>query len=773
MVAGSIDVLVVTASANELSAVLALGPEGEHGWKETVDRSGSTYHVREFTTEAGEPFRVAAAWSGRAGVEGVTLRTTRLVQELAPSYLATSGICTGNPGRVRVGDVVVANQVFAFRYHFDEDINGNLRSDEVNITSLQSFNLGKNWITEAAYKARTLSLSNELLANRPISMEAQKRWLLHAIYDHEMKIGPAPVAHPERRRLCPDWAQVIKELRREHWGYRDTGDLEDLPGQLVLSKSGKRKVADERLFHPEGLPPDPAPQIYTGLIGSSTVPVEYRSVFAALEEQEEVDPILAVDTESAALAEIARQSDRHLMIVKTVVDLVGDDKNDRMHAWGARAAAETLLSLLRKVIRPIQRLPIGDAAAYRDVSIDQITIHNFKNIQHLEIPFAAPSELSGHWTCIAGINGAGKTAILQAVVLVLLGQRLPINIGGEWLKRAQRTENGEPQTASIRARVRWGEEMLDLALPLGGSHGIDDRRLEAEEPHLKKMQAFWDAREQGHLLLSYGAGRNLSRRPQEGDRDKDVEVRRQMTLFDPMTQVEAADVLLKQSESSKPILAMLKRLLEPLLHDTEFALDTEHEKLRFRVGASSVDATELPDGFRATVTWLADLCATWFAKAGDEAKNDADPSKIRGIVLVDEIDLYLHASLQRTIVPRLRKALPLVQWIVTTHSPLVVSSFDRREIVLLELGEQGPQRRMLDRQILGFSSDEVYEYLMGIPPRSSALDEPLEGDRAGARRVEILAQSPEVNEEQAKDNEAWLDDLAKEMEARRATGARE
>jgi hypothetical protein len=215
---------------------------------------------------------------------------------------------------------------------------------------------------------------------------------------------------------------------------------------------------------------------------------------------------------------------------------------------------------------------------------------------------------------------------------------------------------------------------------------------------------------------------------------------------------------------------MLKRLLEPLLCDTEFALDLAEDELRFRVGTSCVDATELPDGFRATVTWLADLCATWFDKAPDEAKN-GDPSKIRGIVLIDEIDLYLHARLQRTIVPRLRKALPNVQWIVTTHSPLVVSSFDRREIVLLELGETGPQRRELDRQILGFSADEVYEYLMHVSPRSAALDEPLEGDRAGAKRAEILAQSPEVDEKQAQDNEAWLDRLAKEMEARRAAEA--
>lgn len=762
----AVDVLIVTVLASELSAILALGDEGERGWKETVDRSGSTYHVREFTTEAGEPFRVAAAWSGRFGVGGITLRTTRLVQELSPTYLATSGTCTGNPGRVRMGDVVVADQIFAFKYGFNEDINGNLRSDEVIIVSFESHDLG-HWAIDASYKTRSLSLSNELLSDRPISIDTQKRWLLRAIYDHETNRAPAPITHPDRQRLCPDWAQVITELRRGDY-YGNVGDLEDIPGKLVLSKSGLRKVADERLLHPGGLRLDPPPRIHAGPMGSSTTPVEYRSVFGALEEREEVDPILAVDTESAIFADIAREFDRRMLIVKTVVDVPGADKDDRMHAWGARAAAETLLSLLRKVIRPIQRFSVNNAAAYRDVSIDHITIHNFKNIQHLEIPFGAPSELSGHWTCIAGLNGAGKTAILQAVVLVLLGQHFALNIA-DVVKRAQRTVDGEPQMASIRARVRWGEEMLDLALPLGGSTGIDHQRLETETQH-KKMQAFWEARAEGHLLLAYGAGRNLSRRPQDPDQAL-PEVQRQMTLFDPMTQVAAADVLLTQNKNAGPILAMLKRLLGPLLHDTEFSLDLEHEGLRFRVGASYVDAADLPDGFRATVAWLADLCATWFAKAPDEAAS-GDPEQIRGIVIVDEIDLYLHARLQRTLVPRLRKALPNVQWIVTTHSPLVVSSFDRREIVLLELDEQSraPKRRDLDRQILGFSADEVYEYLMNVPPRSAALDEPLDNGLTGAKRTEILAQSPHVDEAQAKENEAWLDNLAKEMEARRAAG---
>ena len=57
-----------------------------------------------------------------------------------------------------------------------------------------------------------------------------------------------------------------------------------------------------------------------------------------------------------------------------------------------------------------------------------------------------------------------------------------------------------------------------------------------------------------------------------------------------------------------------------------------------------------------------DLCQTSFARAED----------IRGIVVVDEIDLHLHAVYQYEVLPRLMKMFPRVQFVVTTHSPLFV-----------------------------------------------------------------------------------------------------
>jgi hypothetical protein len=139
------------------------------------------------------------------------------------------------------------------------------------------------------------------------------------------------------------------------------------------------------------------------------------------------------------------------------------------------------------------------------------------------------------------------------------------------------------------------------------------------------------------------------------------------------------------------------------------------------MGDTRLGAVDLPDGFRSTIAWLVDLCASWHAIAPERAAS-GDHREIRALVVIDEIDLHLHPRLQRVLVPRLREALPRVQWIVSTHSPLVLGCFDRRENVMLARDEAGHvTQREVDRQVAGFSTDEIYEWLMETPARTREL----------------------------------------------------
>ena len=125
---------------------------------------------------------------------------------------------------------------------------------------------------------------------------------------------------------------------------------------------------------------------------------------------------------------------------------------------------------------------------------------------------------------------------------------------------------------------------------------------------------------------------------------------------------------------------------------------------------------------------MADLCAAWCEKFPERARKGR-PQDIDALVLIDEIDLHLHPSLQRILVPRLRETLPRVQWVVSTHSPLILSCFDSAEIVALDRTEPGGIR-FLDRQILGFSTDEIYQLLLDDSGRAH--------DAAQRRRTRII-----------------------------------
>jgi hypothetical protein len=252
-------------------------------------------------------------------------------------------------------------------------------------------------------------------------------------------------------------------------------------------------------------------------------------------------------------------------------------------------------------------------------------------------------------------------------------------------------------------------------------------------------------------VVSYGATRNLSDAAETRHRHLSAEVRRQMTLFDPFTQVASAEALLREQDVDNPSFRLLGRLVADVFGD-DLGMRIENGRVRYTVEDEPVEPIDLPDGFRSSLAWLADLVFTWVSQNPDKAEQ-AKPSDIEAIALIDEIDLHLHPSLQRSLVPKLRETLPRVQWIVTTHSPLVLSCFDSAEIVALDRRVPGGVRQ-LDRQILGFSVEEIYRWLMHTSPTSGALEEELskvaEGEKPPENVALLMELSPDVDEDEAR-----------------------
>ena len=94
-------------------------------------------------------------------------------------------------------------------------------------------------------------------------------------------------------------------------------------------------------------------------------------------------------------------------------------------------------------------------------------------------------------------------------------------------------------------------------------------------------------------------------------------------------------------------------------------------------------------------------------------------AKTSGVVLIDEVGLHLHPGWQQVVVAGFQEAFPQVQFVMTTHSPHVLTNVDRESIRILEAtGDDSSQVivHIPDYQTDGVESDEVLNRVMGVSP---------------------------------------------------------
>lgn len=98
------------------------------------------------------------------------------------------------------------------------------------------------------------------------------------------------------------------------------------------------------------------------------------------------------------------------------------------------------------------------------------------------------------------------------------------------------------------------------------------------------------------------------------------------------------------------------------------------------------------------------------------------PMSAPAIMLVDEIDLHLHPSWQQRVLQDLMRTFPLTQFIVTTHSPQVLTSVDAKCIRKLiaktdpDTGKSQIQAEPVTQQTRGVASADVLAAIMGVDP---------------------------------------------------------
>lgn len=112
----------------------------------------------------------------------------------------------------------------------------------------------------------------------------------------------------------------------------------------------------------------------------------------------------------------------------------------------------------------------------------------------------------------------------------------------------------------------------------------------------------------------------------------------------------------------------------------------------------------LSDGYRNVIKIILDI-ATRMCILNPYLKEEA-LKKTPGIVLIDEVDLSLHPTWQKRIIGILKEQFPRIQFICATHSPFIIQSLEKGELITLD--------QPLDSEYSGEGIEDIAEDIMGV-----------------------------------------------------------
>jgi ABC-type hemin transport system ATPase subunit len=138
----------------------------------------------------------------------------------------------------------------------------------------------------------------------------------------------------------------------------------------------------------------------------------------------------------------------------------------------------------------------------------------------------------------------------------------------------------------------------------------------------------------------------------------------------------------------------------------------ETSRLLIDHGKITLEVSQLSDGERGVLALILEL-----ARRLSQANPSLDDPLRNGeaTVLIDEIDLHLHPKWQRTIVGHLTNVFPRCQFIATTHSPQVVAAVEPEQVLLLVDGDViHPDRSF------GMDSNWILRHLMDVDERPAS-----------------------------------------------------
>lgn len=363
-----------------------------------------------------------------------------------------------------------------------------------------------------------------------------------------------------------------------------------------------------------------------------------------------------------------------------------------------------------------------------------IEVENYRGFERLqlELPDEGP-------TVLIGENGAGKSSLLRLLAVALANVTAPMSREGPALSRRDIRREAE----SVAARVELSDGRTWRLPPFDGrgpSRGIVNAGPGPSRPV-------------GSVFTYLPAYRTVADEPARTARREAPFARASFAPFldwyRRTEDVENEIRLRSDAEHRDPLLESVRRALVTFVARLPGARYANPRFSRVGEWAAGGRGTFLldKDGVTLALDQLSDGEAMMLLLAGDLARRlgeaasngTGDPLSGPGVVLIDEIEQHLHPQWQRAILPALGAAFPRLQFIVTTHSPVVLGTIPRENVVWLH----DFRRVEAMPRTYGRDGTSILSDVMGLAPHLEELER-LVGEIARAIDWEDFARARQL-----------------------------
>lgn len=283
--------------------------------------------------------------------------------------------------------------------------------------------------------------------------------------------------------------------------------------------------------------------------------------------------------------------------------------------------------------------------------ITNLAIKKVRHLKNISIPL---SEERIRHLILTGKNGSGKTSIVEA-----LARYLDIIISGS---RENAFKNCQKEL-DIKLNNKI-DSIPELACKYNYilAYYKADRVFQVEQPkHVEKVR-FKDSYE-------------LTEFP----RNEFVKYLLDLKMTEALARTNNKE---EKADEIHAWFAGLERLLKQIFDEETVKLEFDEETYEFHIlqqGKEPFDFNTLSGGYQAVLDIVVDL----MMRMQHQIQRSFD-FNLPGIVLIDEIETHLHLELQKNILPFLTKCFPNIQFVVTSHSPFILSSISNAVIYDLE-----------------------------------------------------------------------------------------